>query len=215
MGGVPPGRGRLAGETVAGHRRNYDIERIGCISAVCGGIGQRIDDLHLFGDRAGPSVRHDQRQRIFVFRADVDEVNVQSIDLGQELRQGVQFRLDLAPVIFCRPVARQRLRRRELYSLSRVCNRLSFRELCRVDAPAQFGQFGFRNIHMEGANGGLVGGLVGGSLCGCRCGHGLSPFEVDFWTFNEAGESPSLALRLRAIVIISSLAANSSSGPTH
>jgi hypothetical protein len=58
---------------------------------VCGGIGQRIDDLHLFDDRAGPSVRDDQRQRIFVFRTNVNEVNVQPVDLGDELRQGFSF----------------------------------------------------------------------------------------------------------------------------
>src|SRR3984893_9380731 len=83
-------------------------------------------------------------------------MNVQSIDLGDELRQGVHFCLDLAPVILCRPIARERLDRRELYSLGCICNRFSFRPLCRVDAPAQFGEFGFRNIHMEWVNGGLV-----------------------------------------------------------
>src|ERR1700692_789406 len=50
-------------------------------------------------------------------------MNVQSIDLGDELRQGVHFCLDLAPVILCRPIARQRLNRRELYSLGCICNR--------------------------------------------------------------------------------------------
>ena len=141
-GSQPSGR-RLAGKTVARHRRNHDIERIGCISAVCGGIGQRIDDLHLFGDRAGPSVRNDQRQRVFVFRADVNEVNVQPIDLGEELRKGVQLRFDLAPVIFGRPVARQRLGGRELHALRRVCDGLPFRKLGRVNAPAEFGQVRF------------------------------------------------------------------------
>ena len=58
------------------HRRNHDMERVGCISAVCGGIGQRIDDLHLFGDRTGPPVGNDQRQRIFVLGTDVNEMNV-------------------------------------------------------------------------------------------------------------------------------------------
>jgi len=43
------------------------MERSGCATAMRRGIGQRIDDLHLFDDRAGPSVRNDQRQRIFVF----------------------------------------------------------------------------------------------------------------------------------------------------
>ena len=120
------------------------MERIGCISAVCGGIGQRIDDLHLLDDRAGPSVRDDERQRIFVFRTDVNEMNVQSIDLGDELRQGVQFRLDLAPVVLCRPIARERLNRRELHALRCIRDRFPFRPLCCVDAPAQFGKSAFR-----------------------------------------------------------------------
>jgi quercetin dioxygenase-like cupin family protein len=70
VGGVPPGRDRPPGKAVTWHGWNHDIEGVGCISAVCGGIGQRIDDFHLFGDRARPSVRDDQRQRIFVFRAE-------------------------------------------------------------------------------------------------------------------------------------------------
>ena len=57
-------------------------------------------------DRAGPAVRNDDWQRVRVLRADVDEMNVQSIDLGDELWQGVQPRLHLAPVVFRRPVAR-------------------------------------------------------------------------------------------------------------
>ena len=62
---------------------------------MCRGIGKWIDDLQLLDDRAGPSVRDDERQRIFVFRTDVNEMNVQPIDLGDELRQGVQSCLDL------------------------------------------------------------------------------------------------------------------------
>ncbi len=170
--GVPPGGGRLAGKTVAGYRRNHEIERVRCISAVCGGIGKRIDNLHLFADRARPSVRDDQRQRILMLRANVNEMNVEPIDLGQELRQGVQFGFDLAPVIICRPIARQCLHRGELYSLRRICNRFSFRPFRRIDAPAQFGQFGFRYVHMERANGCLVSSLFGASLSGgswCHC----------------------------------------------
>ncbi len=86
VGGIPPGGGRLAGVAVARHRRNHQIESVRCAPAMCGGIGQRIDDLHLLDDRAGPSVRDDERQCIFMFRTDVDEMNVESIDLGDELR---------------------------------------------------------------------------------------------------------------------------------
>src|SRR5260221_7442358 len=132
-------------------------------------------------------------------------MNVQSIDLGHELRQGAHFRLDLAPVIICRPIARQRLNRRELYSLGSICNSFSFWPLCRVDASAQFGQFGVRNIHMEWVNGGLVRSLVNRSLCNTGLGHGvllLSSFgflvsaAVDFGTFADGRANASFLLSL-------------------
>ena len=98
-------------------------------------------------------------------------MNVQSIDLGDELRQGGQFCFDLAPVIICRPIARQRLNRRELYSLGCIRDRFSFRPLCRVDAPAQFGQFRFRKIHMKRTNSILVSCLLAGLWCSTGLGH--------------------------------------------
>ena len=117
--GVPAGRGRLAGEAVARHRRDHDVEGVRRAAAVRRGIGQRIDDLQLLDDRAGPAVRDDERQRVLVLRADVDEVDVEPVDLGDELRQRVQLRLDLAPVVLGRPVARELLHRRELHALRR------------------------------------------------------------------------------------------------
>jgi hypothetical protein len=42
----------------------------------------------------------------------MNEVNVQSIDFGDELRIGVQFGLDLAPVLLARPLLGERLQRR-------------------------------------------------------------------------------------------------------
>src|ERR671912_74658 len=45
------------------------------------GIDQWIDDLQLLDDRAGPSVRDDEWQRIFMFRTHVNEMNVQPVDL--------------------------------------------------------------------------------------------------------------------------------------
>jgi hypothetical protein len=50
------------------------------------GFRQPIDDLQLLDDRPGPSVQDDERQRVFVFRTDVNEVNVEPVDLGDELR---------------------------------------------------------------------------------------------------------------------------------
>ena len=82
----------------------------------------------------------------------MDEVNVQPINLGDELRQGVHFYLDLVPVILCRPIARERLNRRELYALRCIRDRFAFRPLCCLYAPAQFGKFPLRNVNPEGTD---------------------------------------------------------------
>jgi len=41
---------------------------------MCRRIGQRIDDLHLLDDRAGPSMGDDERQRLVMARTNVNEV---------------------------------------------------------------------------------------------------------------------------------------------
>ena len=101
---VPAGRGRLAGEAVAGQRRDHEVERVRRGPAVRGGIGQRLDDLQLLDDRAGPPVRDDHRQRVLVLRPDVDEVDVEPVDLGDELRQRRSACAShLAPVVVSSP----------------------------------------------------------------------------------------------------------------
>ena len=79
--GVPAGAGRLAGEAVARHGRDDDVEGVLGAAAVRGRIRERTDDLELLDDRSRPTVRDDHRQRIRVARADVDEVNVDAVDL--------------------------------------------------------------------------------------------------------------------------------------
>ena len=116
------------------------------------GIGQRIDNLQLLDDRSWPSVRDDKRQRIFMLRTNVNEVNVQPIDLGDELRQRVQSRLNLAPVVFRPPITREGLHGRELHALRLIRNRLAIGPPCRVDAPAQFDQFRLWNIEVKQAS---------------------------------------------------------------
>ena len=65
------------------------MEGVRRAAAMGRGIGQRLDDLQLLDDRAGPAVRDDERQRILMLRADVDEMDVQPVDLGDELRQAL------------------------------------------------------------------------------------------------------------------------------
>src|SRR5882762_3396397 len=107
-----------------------------------------------------------------MFRTNVNEMNVQPIDLGDELRQGVQFRLALAPIVFCPPVARECLNRRELHALRRIRDCFPFRPLGCVDAPPQFGKLRFRKIRLKRANRILVC-LFAGSLCSSAFGHGV------------------------------------------
>ena len=91
--GVPAELRRLAGEAVAGHRRQHQVERVLGAAAVRGRVGERADGLEQLDDRAGPAVGHDQRQRVLVRRPHVDEVDLDPVDLGRELRQRVQPRL--------------------------------------------------------------------------------------------------------------------------
>src|SRR5437763_13051775 len=119
---------------------------------MCRGIGQWIDDLQLLDDRAGPAVRDDERQGMCMLRPNVNEMHVESIDLGHELREGLQFRLALAPVVICRPIAREFLNRRKLYALRLICDGLLFGPARGCDASAQVGEGLFRNVDAEGAD---------------------------------------------------------------
>src|ERR1700732_1838649 len=76
-------------------------------------------------------------------------MNVEPIDLGDELWQGIESCLALAPVVFPAPIARERLSRRELHALGCICDRFPFRPLGVVDAPTQFGEFRFRDSYFR------------------------------------------------------------------
>ncbi len=123
-GGVPAEFGRLAREAVAGQGRQHKVECVLGAAAVCGRVGQRADGLKQLDDRAGPAMGHDQGQCILVLRLDVNEVDVNPVDLGLELRKSVQSCLALAPVVLGRPVACERLQRRQLHSLRPVRDEL-------------------------------------------------------------------------------------------
>src|SRR5262249_16649753 len=105
--GPPTGAGRLAGEAVAGDGRDHDVKGVGRRSAMGRRIRQRLYELQLLDDGAGPAVGDDDRQGVLVLRTNVNEVDVESVDLGDEVRERIEPRLDLAPVVFCRPVARE------------------------------------------------------------------------------------------------------------
>ncbi len=163
--GSQPGRRGLCREPVAGHRRHDDVERVRRIAAVGGRVGERPDHVEHLDDRAGPAVRDDQRQRVLVRRAHVDEVDVEAVDLGDELRERVQPRLETSHVVLVGPVAHERLDRRELDALRGVRDGLILGEAGLAQAAAQVLQRAVGDVDAELADRG----------CFHRgCGHAVS-----------------------------------------
>jgi hypothetical protein len=95
-------------------------------------------------------MRHDQRQRVLVTRPDVDEVDVEPVEVRHELRQGIQPRLELPPVIAAAPVAHEFLDLGQLGTLGLVSDGLLIGPARRSDAPPQIGQV--RHVDFERAD---------------------------------------------------------------
>ena len=68
----------------------------------------------------------DDWQGIRMTRAEVDEVNIEPVDRRDELRQGIELRLHLPPVVVRAPVANEFLELRELHALRPICDGLLF-----------------------------------------------------------------------------------------
>jgi hypothetical protein len=102
---IPPGGGRLGGEPVARQRRDHEMERVARASAVRRGVRERVDDRQLLDHRAKPSVGDDERRRVLVLRADVDEMDVEPVDLDDEVGRALILASHFAPVVVGRPVA--------------------------------------------------------------------------------------------------------------
>ena len=84
----------------------------------------------------------------------MDEVDVEPVDLGGELGQGVELRLALSPVVVRRPVAREVLERRERHALRRVRDGLLLRPPRGLNAPAKIIQLCVGGAVGEGADDG-------------------------------------------------------------
>jgi hypothetical protein len=67
----------------------------------------------------------------------VDELNVEPVDRRYELRQRIQFRLRLLPVVVRTPILYERLELRQLHSLGKIIDGFSFGPARRRDAPTE------------------------------------------------------------------------------
>src|ERR1041385_3526617 len=93
-------------------------------------------------------------------------MDVEPIDLGDELRERVQPRLDLAPVMFARPVAGELLHDRKLNALRCVWDLFALGPLRRVDALAEVGQVVVGSAEGKRADRGALVGFVRGASTG-------------------------------------------------
>ena len=101
---APAGGRGLGREAEAGQGRADHVEGVGGIAAVLHRIDQRFDHLVELDDRTGPAMGDDQRHGPGVRRAHVEEMDVESVDLGGELREAIEQRFAAAPIVIVGPV---------------------------------------------------------------------------------------------------------------
>lgn len=133
--GTPAGARRLSRKSVTRHGRDDNVERILRLATMCGRIGEQSDELDLLEHGAWPAVVDDERKSPGILGTDVDEMNVQPINVGNELRQSIQFRFRLPPVVISRPIPCELLHLCEGYALGRIGDGFLLRPL-RCEDPA-------------------------------------------------------------------------------
>ncbi|MNN03438.1 hypothetical protein D3C81_1161260 [compost metagenome] len=149
----PPAQfGGLAGKAIAGNRRNHDIERVIRRAAIGRRVGQRANGLGELENRARPAVRQDDRQRVGVARADVDEMNIHPVDGRDELGQRIQLFLGLAPVILGSPIFDEFLHPRGLDALGFVAHGFLVRPARGGNPLAQIVELALGHMHLERTN---------------------------------------------------------------
>jgi len=82
--------------------------------------------------------------------ADLNEVDVETVDRSDELRQGIQPRLNLSPVVVVRPILGELLHGRELDALRCIADKFAARPSCGGDAPAEVDEVCCGEVDAEG-----------------------------------------------------------------
>src|SRR5438128_6591136 len=107
-------------------------------------------------------------------------MDVHAVDLGDELRQRVQPRLDAPEVVVRRPVARQLLNRRQLHALRPISDELFAGPARPRNASTEVVQGLVRNLNLEGVHvdAGLNGATHEATSLRVGWGFGLTSFLV-------------------------------------
>ena len=104
----------------------------------------------------------DDRQGIRMTGADVDEVNVEPVDRRDELRQRIELRLHLPPVVVRAPVANELLQLGQLHALGSITDGLLVGPPRCQHALAKVGKRCVGNVDAERPDRGVVGFGSGG-----------------------------------------------------
>ena len=154
----PPARlPRLARKTVTGQRWRDDME---------GGrrrirrLDQFVDHAEEFDHRPRPAMRDDQRQRVLARRALVEEMDIEPVDLGDKLADGIETRFAAPPVIFDPPIGDQFPERRQPRALRPVVDRFFLGPAGLVEPVGKRHQLVFGNGEFERADRGHAGSPV-------------------------------------------------------
>ncbi|MGY3587710.1 hypothetical protein ACVIF9_006387 [Bradyrhizobium sp. USDA 4350] len=153
------------------------MEGIGRAAAMRRRIGQRLDHLVEFDHRSRPAMGDDQRPRLRVLRAGMDEVDVEPVDLGGELAESIELRLALPPIIGLGPIAADILDPLQWRALAPVVDQFGFRPA----GPAQPGAEILKNIVADGdakrTDGGIHGVSPGLEICLGNIGSDRQPIK--------------------------------------
>lgn len=88
----------------------------------------------------------------WVTRPDVDELDIDPINRGNEFRQGIQLLLGLTPIILASPVANQFLDTLELDALGDIADSLLIRPTRVRDPLAKIVELRLRDMNFKRAN---------------------------------------------------------------
>src|SRR5271163_4304094 len=84
-------------------------------------------------------------------------MNVEPVDFGDEVRQGVDLCLALAPIVRVSPILRELSHGFELDALRCIRDLFALRPLGRLDAIPQVDEVGLRSLEVKRTNSGVVG----------------------------------------------------------
>jgi len=100
-------------------------------------------------------MREDDRQCVFMTRTNVQEVNVEAVDLGAELRKAIQFRLATTPVVVRPPILDERPKLCERYALRPILDCLTFRPARLLQTLFQITESALRRLILEWRDSGV------------------------------------------------------------